>query len=56
VIAADTERLLLAGATPRNKRASHGAGAVVHDVQRHEVEASVAPAATGIAFLGELLR
>lgn len=55
VIAADTERLVLACATPRNKRASHGAGAVAHDVQQHEAEAFVAAAATGIAFLGKLL-
>ena len=55
VIAADTERLLLACATPRNKRAGHGAGALAHDVQQHEAEAFVAAAATAIAFLGKLL-
>jgi len=55
VIAADTERMVLACATPRNKRAGHGAGAVAHDVQQHEAEAFVAAAATAIAFLGKLL-
>lgn len=55
VIAADTERMVLACATPRNKRAGHGAGAVAHDVQQHAAEAFVAAAATAIAFLGKLL-
>jgi len=55
VIAADTERTVLACATPRNKRAGHGAGAVAHDVQQYEAEAFVAAAATAIAFLGKRL-
>ena len=55
VIAADTERMVLACATPRNKRAGHGAGAVAHDVQQHEAEALLAAAPTAIAFLGKLL-
>jgi hypothetical protein len=55
VITADTERMVLACATPRNKRAGHGAGAVAHDVQQHEAEAFVAAAATAIVFLGKLL-
>jgi hypothetical protein len=55
VIAADTERMVLACATPRNKRAGHGAGAIAHVVQQHEAEAFVAAAATAIAFLGKLL-
>jgi hypothetical protein len=54
VIAADTERMVLASATPRNKRAGHGAGAVAHDVQQYEAEAFIASAATAIAFLGKL--
>jgi hypothetical protein len=55
IIVSDTERLILACATPRNKRAGHGAGAVAHEVQQHEAEAFVAAAATAIAFLGKLL-
>ncbi len=55
VIAADTERMVLACATPRNKRAGHGAGAVAHEVKQHEAEAFVAAAATAIVFLGTLL-
>jgi hypothetical protein len=55
VIAADTERMVLACATPRNQRAGHGAGAVAHDVQPYEAEAFLAAAATTIAFLGKRL-
>jgi hypothetical protein len=55
VIAADTERMVLACATPRNQRAGHGAGSIAHDVQQHEAEGFIAAAATAIAFLGKLL-
>jgi hypothetical protein len=54
-IAADTEKLVLACATPRNKRAGHGGGATAHSVETHEAEAFLASAATTIVFLAKLL-
>ena len=49
------EREVLAAATPRNKTAGHGAGAVAHAVATEEAEAVVAAAAGAIAYLAKKL-
>jgi hypothetical protein len=49
------ERLILAPATPRNRRGGHGAGAVAHVVDIEVAEAVLASAAVSIAYLHKLL-
>lgn len=49
------DKVVLGAATPRNKRASHGAGAVAHDVPPELAEAVVASAAVAISYLHEQL-
>jgi GNAT superfamily N-acetyltransferase len=50
------ERTVLASATPRNKVAAHGGGAVAHVVTVEQAEAIVAAAAGAITYLGKLLK
>ena len=49
------ERLVLAAATPRNRRGGHGAGAVAHSLSLEEAEAVFAAAANAITYLRKLL-
>jgi HEPN domain-containing protein len=49
------ERMVLSAATPRNKKAGHGAGAVAHDVSAEDAEAIVAAAAGAIRYLHDRL-
>lgn len=51
----ELERLVLSAATPRNKWAGHGAGAVAHNPTPAEAESVVAGAAGAIAYLQKLL-
>ncbi|MGH2837322.1 MAG: hypothetical protein ACRDJY_03100, partial [Thermoleophilaceae bacterium] len=49
------EREVLGAATPRNKTAGHGAGAIQHDVSTEEAEGVVAAAAGAIGYLAKKL-
>lgn len=49
------EREVLGAATPRNKTAGHGAGAIPHDVSTEEAEGVVAAAAGAIGYLAKKL-
>jgi hypothetical protein len=49
------EREMLGAATPRNKTAGHGAGAIPHEVATAEAEGVVAAAASAIAYLAKKL-
>ena len=49
------EREVLGAATPRNKTAGHGAGAIPHEVATAEAEGVVAAAASSIAYLAKKL-
>jgi len=49
------EREVLGAATPRNKTAGHGAGAIPHAVSTQEAEGVVVAAASAIAYLAKKL-
>jgi hypothetical protein len=50
------EKLVLVATTPRNRTASHGAGAVAHDVPAEVAEAVVAGTAVAVSYLHGQLR